>query len=108
MLHGSELHYPAMAIVEAVRKWQYFLALRHFTLKTDQPSVAFMFDSKKRTKIKNNKIQAWRLELGSFSYTVEYRLERTMLLLIHSHAHSLPRCHQTTSKKSILGCVIPV
>ncbi len=32
-----------------------------------------MFDSRKRTKIKNNKIQAWRLELGSFSYTVEYR-----------------------------------
>jgi hypothetical protein len=32
-----------------------------------------MFDSRKRTKIKNNKIQAWRLELGSFCYTVEYR-----------------------------------
>ncbi|CAB4035659.1 retrovirus-related Pol poly from transposon [Paramuricea clavata] len=78
MLHGSKLHYPAvekeaMAIVEAVRKWQHFLARRHFTLKTDQRSVAFMFDSRKRTKIKNNKIQAWRLELGSFSYTVEYR-----------------------------------
>ena len=75
---GSELHYPAvekeaMAIVEAVRKWQHFLARRHFTLKTDQRSVAFMFDSRKRTKIKNNKIQAWRLELGSFSYTLEYR-----------------------------------
>jgi hypothetical protein len=62
-----------MAIVEAVRKWQHFRARRHFTLKTDQRSVAFMFDSRKRTKIKNNKIQAWRLELGSFSYTAEYR-----------------------------------
>jgi hypothetical protein len=62
-----------MAIVEAVRKWQHFLAPRHFTLKTDQRSVAFMFDSRKRTKIKNNKIQPWRLELGSFSYTVECR-----------------------------------
>ena len=61
-----------MAIVEAVRKWQHFLACRHFTLKTDQRSVAFMFDSRKRTKIKNNKIQAWQLELGSFSYDVEY------------------------------------
>jgi hypothetical protein len=63
-----------MAIVEAVRKWQHFRARRHFTLKTDQRSVAFMFDSRKRTEIKNNyKIQACRLELGSFSYTAEYR-----------------------------------
>jgi hypothetical protein len=58
-LQSSELHYPAvekeaMAIIEAVRKWRHFLAGRHFTLKTDQRSVAFMFDSRKRTKIKNN------------------------------------------------------
>jgi hypothetical protein len=77
-LQGSELHYPAvekeaMAIIEAVRKWRHFLAGRHFTLKTDQRSVAFMFDSRKRTKIKNNKMQDWRLELASFSYTVEHR-----------------------------------
>ena len=77
-LQGSELHYPAvekeaMAIIEAVRKWRHFLAGRHFTLKTDQQSVAFMFDNRKRTKVKNNKIQDWRLELASFSYTVEYR-----------------------------------
>jgi hypothetical protein len=32
-----------------------------------------MFDSRKRTKIKNNKMQDWRLELASFSYTVEHR-----------------------------------
>lgn len=77
-LQGSELHYPAvakeaMAIIEAVRKWRHFLAGRHFTLETDQRSVSFMFDNRKRTKIKNNKIQDWRLELASFSYTVKYR-----------------------------------
>ena len=77
-LQGSELHYPAvekeaMALIEAVRKWRHFLAGRHFTLKTDQRSVAFMFDSRKRTKIKNNKIQDWHLELANFSYTVEHR-----------------------------------
>ena len=32
-----------------------------------------MLDSRKRTKIKNNKIQGWRLELASFSYTITYR-----------------------------------
>ncbi|XP_046841983.1 uncharacterized protein LOC124436099 [Xenia sp. Carnegie-2017] len=77
-LQGSELHYPAvekeaMVIIEAVRKWQHFLAGRHFTLKTDQQSVAFMFDNRRRTKVKNNKIQDLRLELASFSYTIKYR-----------------------------------
>ena len=32
-----------------------------------------MIDNRKRSKIKNNKIQSWRLELVSFSYTVKYR-----------------------------------
>ncbi|XP_046863329.1 uncharacterized protein LOC124457082 [Xenia sp. Carnegie-2017] len=77
-LQGSQLHYPAvekeaMAIIEAVRKWQHFLANRHFTLKTDQQSVAFMFDNRRCTKVKSNKIQDWRLELASFSYTIKYR-----------------------------------
>ena len=77
-LQGSELHYPpvekeATAIIEAVRKWRHFLAGRHFTLVTDQRSVPFMIDNRKRSKIKKNKIQSWRLELASFSYTVKYR-----------------------------------
>ena len=77
-LQGSELHYPAVekeatAIIEAVRKWSHFLARQHFTLTTDQRYVAFMLDNRKRTKIKNNKILEWRLELASFSYTIEYR-----------------------------------
>ena len=77
-LHRSELHYPpvekeATASIEAVRKWRHFLAGRHFTLVTGQHSVAFMIDNRKRSKIKNNKIQSRRLELASFSYTVKYR-----------------------------------
>ena len=68
-LQGSELHYPAVekeatAIIEAVRKWSDFLLRREFHLITDQRSVAFMLDKRKRTKIKNNKIQGWRLELA--------------------------------------------
>ena len=77
-LQSSELHYPpvekeATAIIEAVRKWEHLLARQHFMLITDQRSVAFMLDNCKRTKIKNNKIQGWRLELASFSYTIQYR-----------------------------------
>lgn len=76
--HGRELHYPAVekeatAIIEAVRKWSHFLTARHFELITDQRSVAFMLDSKKMGKIKNDKIQGWRLELASYSYSITYR-----------------------------------
>ena len=77
-LGPSEMHYPAIekeatAIIEAVRKWSHFLSRKPFTLITDQRSVAFMLDNRKRTKVKNNKIQEWRLELGSFDYTIRYR-----------------------------------
>ena len=41
---------------------------------TDQRSVhGTHVGHRKRTKIKNNKIQGWRLELASFSYTIQYR-----------------------------------
>jgi len=55
-LSGSELHYPAVeeatVIIEAVRKWNHFLAGHRFTLITDKKSVAFMFDNRRRTKVK--------------------------------------------------------
>ena len=77
-LQGSEQLYPAVekeatAIIESVRKWSHLLRRRPFFLITDQRSVAFMLDSRKRSKIKNNKIMCWRLELASFSYTIRYR-----------------------------------
>ena len=77
-LQGSELHYPALekvatAIIEVVRKGSYFLLRREFHLITDQRTVAFMLDKRKHTKIKNNKIQGWRLELASYGYTIQYR-----------------------------------
>ena len=46
---------------------------RPFTLITDQRPLAFMFDQANRGKIKNVKIQAWRTELGMFSYKVIHR-----------------------------------
>merc|ERR1711873_63465 len=32
-----------------------------------------MFDSRKKSKIKNIKIKNWRMELGAFSYEIKYR-----------------------------------
>ena len=78
MLSGSEKHYhpvekEATAVIEAIRKWSHLLCGKHFKIITDQRSVSFMFDSRKKTKVKNNKIQCWRLELAEFNYTIEYR-----------------------------------
>ena len=77
-LQGSEIHYPAYeqeapAIIEAIRKWSHLLPRQTFTLITDQRSVAFMFDSRRRSKIKTDKIQQWRVELASLSYIIKYR-----------------------------------
>ena len=77
-LQESELHYPAIekeatAIVESIRKWSHLLSRQTFTLVTDQRSVAFMLNNQRRSKIKNNKVQQWRLELASYSYDIKYR-----------------------------------
>ena len=74
---GSELKYhiiekEAMAVVEAIWKWSHYLTRQHFTLITDLRSVAFMFSNKKYTKIKNAKIQEWRLEHSTLDYTIKY------------------------------------
>ena len=77
-LQGSERHYPAfekeaMAIIEAVRKWSHLLSRNTLTLITDQLSVSFMFDNRRRTKIKDDKVQQRRMKLASFSYVIQYR-----------------------------------
>ena len=76
-LSHSELDHPpvekeAYAIVGALRKWRHYLMGRHFRIITDQRSVAFMFTNHK-SKIKNEKIHRWRLELSCYSYEILYR-----------------------------------
>ena len=77
-LQGSEIYYPAYekeatAIIKGVKKWSYLLSRQTFTPITDQSSVAFMLDGRRRTKIKNDKVQLWRMELAPFSYIIQYR-----------------------------------
>ena len=77
-LSSAERRHPAVekeaaAIVEALRKWRHYLTGRHFTLITDQRSVAFMFDRNKLSKIKNDKIMRWRIELSCYHYDIVYR-----------------------------------
>ena len=89
-LSKSERGYPAtaLAIIEAVRKWNHLLSRQTFTLITDQQSVFFMFHNRKRSKIKNNKIQSWRIELAEFSYTIQYREGKSNVV-----ADSFTRAH---------------
>ena len=69
----SSVEKEAYSIVEALKKWRHFLIGRHFQLITDQKSVSFMFNTKHSSKIKNEKILRWRLELSCFSYDIIYR-----------------------------------
>ena len=69
----SSVEKEAYAIVEAIRKWRHFLIGKHFTLMTDQRSVAFMFNYKASGKVKNEKILRWRIELSCYSYDIVYR-----------------------------------
>ena len=66
MLNGSEQKYAAVekeahAIVDALRKWRHYLAGKHFTLITDQQSVAFMFSQthKERLKMTRSNAGGW-------------------------------------------------
>ena len=101
---GSELAYPAVekeatAIIEAVRKWSHLLMRQQFTLVTDQRSVAFMLDMRKKTKVKSNKILCWRLELSSFAYTIHYRPGR---LNVAADALTRATCSAVRSPTSML------
>ena len=69
----SAVEKEAYAIVEAVRKWRHYLLGSHFKLITDQRSVAFMYSLKHNSKIKNDKVQRWRIELSQYSFDVSYR-----------------------------------
>ena len=106
-LHASERHYPAVekevtAIIEAIRNWNPFLVRKQFTLVTDQRSVAFMFDRKKRSKTKNNKVQSWRLELASLAYDIPFRPGKdnitpdtlTHAFCANSHTRTLQEQHE--------------
>lgn len=63
----------AHAIVESIQKWRHLLMGRHFTILTDQKSVSFMFNQDVKGKIKNDKIERWRLELSCYSFDILYR-----------------------------------
>ena len=55
----SPVEKEAYAIVESLKGWRHFPLGRHFKLITDQQSVTFMYNNKRASKIKNDKITRW-------------------------------------------------
>ena len=69
-LQGAEIRHAsiekeAQAIIEIIRHWKLYPTGWHFTIKTDQHSVMYMFNNKQRGKIKIT-----RLCDGGWSYPV--------------------------------------
>lgn len=91
-LKHSSIEKEAYAIVESVKKWRHLLLGRHFKLVTDQKCVSFMFDTKISSKIKNEKIQRWRIELACFSYDIVYRAGK-----LNYGADMLSRCSSVSN-----------
>ncbi|GFT30801.1 retrovirus-related Pol polyprotein from transposon gypsy [Trichonephila clavipes] len=76
--YASELRHSspekeAYATVESLRHWRHFLMGKHFEVFTDQQAVAFVFNQRHGSKIKNEKLIRWRLELASFKFDIIYR-----------------------------------
>lgn len=69
----SSIEKEAYAIVESLRHWRHYLIGRYFEVITDQRSVSFMFNQQHSSKIKNEKIIRWRLELACFQFDIIYR-----------------------------------
>ncbi len=72
-LKHSSIEKEAAAIPEAERKGKRYLTGKHFKLITDQKSVAYMFDTKRQSKIKNDKVMRWRIELSMYDFAIVYR-----------------------------------
>ena len=77
-LNGSErahssVEKEARAIVDSLKYWRHFLIGKKCTVITDQKSVSFIFASDCKSKIKNEKLMRWKLELSSFVYDIQYR-----------------------------------
>ena len=72
----SSIEKEACAIVESVKKCSHYLSVRRLVIVTDQQAVNFMFDARRQRKIKNSKIERWRMELGCYEYDIMYRPEK--------------------------------
>jgi len=73
VLHQSSVEKEACAVLQVIRKWDHLLCGRQFTVVTDQQSVSFMYDVRHSSKIKNENIIRWRMQLSEFEFHKVFR-----------------------------------
>jgi transposase InsO family protein len=86
----------AAAIVECCRRWKHLInSVPNINIITDQRSISLIFNKQGSTKIKNDKLTRWRIELADINYTISYRPGHE-----NTAADALSRCCsiQNTSK----------
>jgi hypothetical protein len=81
------MNYPtiekeALAVVEAIKYFKYYLLDRHFTVLSDHAPLQWL----KTFKDTNSRLGRWEVELGSLNYTIQYKPGR-----IHQNADCLSR-----------------
>ena len=71
----SNVEREAYAVIHSIDKTRHFLrGSKHpFRLVTDNQGVAYLFDGRPKSKIKNDKLSRWRLELSSYNYSIEHK-----------------------------------
>ena len=72
MRHYLAIEKVAAAVIKAVRKLSHFLSGQLLTILIGQKSVTFKIDNHRMSKIKNDKMQGWCLELVNFSFDIFY------------------------------------
>lgn len=58
-----------LAIVFAIKKWQHYLSVQSFVIRTDQKSLKYLLDHKLSTPFQ----QKWLSKLAGFDFSIEYK-----------------------------------
>lgn len=60
-----------MAVVMTVKKWQHYLMMKPFIIKTDQDSFKYVLEQKLSTPFQ----QKWLSKLAGIDYSIEYKCD---------------------------------
>ena len=69
----SQLEKEGLAIVFSVKKFQQYLAERHFTIYSDHQPLKYLFNESKQVPVMAaSRIQRWALLLGAYDYSIQH------------------------------------